>query len=66
MKLTKQISKLTVALLTVLTLGGANVVSAETSNTYQAPQISTNQGLTQNSNPTSGGLQKIQIGRLKI
>ena len=62
MKLTKHISKLTVALLTVLALGGANVVSAETSNTYQAPQISTNQGLTQNSNPTSGGLQKIQDG----
>lgn len=62
MKLTKHISKLTVALLTVLALGGANVVSAETSNTYQAPQISTNQGLTQNSNSTSGGLQKIQDG----
>jgi hypothetical protein len=61
-KLTKHISKLTVALLTVLALGGANVVSAETSNTYQAPQISTNQGLTQNSNSTSGGLQKIQDG----
>ena len=62
MKLTKHISKLTVALLTILALGGANVVSAETSNTYQAPQISTNQGLTQNSNSTSGGLQKIQDG----
>lgn len=62
MKLTKHISKLTVALLTVLALGGANVVSAETSNTYQAPQISTNQGLTQNSNSTSNGLQKIQDG----
>lgn len=62
MKLTKHISKLTVALLTVLALGGANVVSAETSNTYQAPQISTNQGLTQNSNSTSVGLQKIQDG----
>ena len=62
MKLTKHISKLTVALLTVLALGGANVVSAETSNTYQSPQISTNQGLTQNSNSTSNGLQKIQDG----
>ena len=62
MKLTKHISKLTVALLTVLALGGANVVSAETSNTYKAPQISTNQGLTQNSNSTSNGLQKIQDG----
>ena len=60
MKLTKHFSELTVALLTVLTLGGATVVSAETSNTYQSPQISTNQGLTQNSNSTSNGLQKIQ------
>ena len=62
MKLTKHFSELTVALLTVLTLVGANVVSAETSNTYQSPQISTNQGLTQNSNSTSNGLQKIQDG----